>query len=59
MIHNLQYKITLPQASDIMTAQSGSAVEGYSLTNIELEYETIENQELAKRPQKCTSLEKV
>ena len=47
MINNLQYSITLPSASDIMKAQSGEAVEGYSLENIELEYETIENQELA------------
>ena len=47
MINNLQYSITLPRASEIMNAQSGEAVEGYSLENIELEYETIENQELA------------
>ena len=47
MINNLQYSITLPSASEIMNAQSGEAVEGYSLENIELEYETIENQELA------------
>ena len=47
MINNFQYSITLPSASDIMTAQSGEAVAGYSLENIELEYETIENQDLA------------
>ena len=47
MINNLQYTITLPQASEIMKAQTGEAVEGYTLENIELEYETIENQELA------------
>ena len=47
MINNLQYSITLPSASEIMKAQSGEAVEGYSLENLELEYETIENQELA------------
>ena len=47
MLNNLQYSITLPSASEIMNAQSGEAVEGYSLENIELEYETIENQELA------------
>ena len=58
MIHNLQYGITLPQASDIMTAQSGSAVEGYSLTNIELEYETIENQELANEATKVYDIGK-
>ena len=47
MINNLQYTITLPQASEVMKAQTGEAVEGYTLENIELEYETIENQELA------------
>ena len=47
MLNNLQYSITLPSASEIMNAQSGEAVEGYSLENLELEYETIENQELA------------
>ena len=46
MVNNFQYAITLPSAADILKAQSGSAVEGYSLENIELEYETIENQEL-------------
>ena len=30
-----------------MKAQSGEAVEGYTLENLELEYETIENQDLA------------
>ena len=47
MINNFQYSITLPSASDIMKAQAGEAVAGYSLENIELEYETIENQDLA------------
>ena len=44
---NFQYVITLPKAEDIMTAQSSESVEGYSLENIELEYETIDNSELA------------
>ena len=46
MTNNLEYVVKLPTASDIMKAQSGSNVGGYSLENIELEYETIENQEL-------------
>ena len=49
MINNFQYSITLPSASNIMTAQSGEAVAGYSLENIELEYETIENHDIANR----------
>ena len=32
-----------------MIAQSGQSVEGYSLKNVHLEYEIIENEELAER----------
>ena len=48
MINNFQYIITLPKASEIMIAQSGQSVAGYSLENLELEYETIENLDLAE-----------
>ena len=58
MINNLQYSITLPSASDIMKAQSGEAVGGYSLENLELEYETIENQELADEATKVYEIGK-
>ena len=58
MINNLQYSITLPSASDIMKAQSGEAVGGYSLENLELEYETIENQELANEATKVYEIGK-
>ena len=47
MINNIQYIITLPKATDIMVAQSGQSVGGYTLENLELEYETVENQDLA------------
>ena len=47
MTNNLQYIITLPKATDIMVAQSGESVGGYTLENLELEYETVENQNLA------------
>ena len=49
MINNFQYIIILPKASDIMVAQSGESVAGYSLENLELEYETIENLDLAEK----------
>ena len=49
MNNNFQYLIQLPQASSIMTAQNGENVDGYSLENLELEYETIENPTLADR----------
>ena len=41
--------ITLPEADEIMSAQGGEAVEGYTLENIELEYESIDNIELARK----------
>ena len=48
MINNLQFLTTLPKATDIMVAQSGESVGGYTLEeNLELEYETVENQDIA------------
>ena len=46
MINNLQFIITLPKASDIMVAESGESVGGYTHENLELEYETVENQDI-------------
>ena len=40
--------ITLPSAESIMSAQTGENVDGYTLENLELEYETIDSQELAQ-----------
>jgi hypothetical protein len=47
MNSNFMYVVTLPKASDIMMAQSSEKVGGYTLENLELEYETIENQSVA------------
>ena len=47
MNNNPRYIITLPAASEILIAQSGETLGSYSLTNIELEYETIDNPDLA------------
>ncbi len=41
------FTITLPSAQSIMSAQTGETVDGYTLENLELEYETIDSQELA------------
>ncbi|CAB4023000.1 Hypothetical predicted protein [Paramuricea clavata] len=49
MKSGFEYTITLPKADKIMVAQANEKVEGYTLKNIHLEYETIENEELAKR----------
>ncbi|CAB4033879.1 Hypothetical predicted protein [Paramuricea clavata] len=49
MKSGFEYTVTLPKADKIMVAQSNEKVEGYALKNIHLEYETIENEELAKR----------
>ena len=46
MTNNLQYIITLSKATDIMVAQSVESVGGYTLENLELECETVDNQEL-------------
>ena len=45
----LTYVITLPTAAEIMNAQGGESVEGYTLENIELEYESIDNIDLARK----------
>ena len=49
MANDLQYVITLPTADEIMNAQGGESVEGYTLENIELEYESIDNIDLARK----------
>ncbi|CAB4003407.1 Hypothetical predicted protein [Paramuricea clavata] len=56
--NDLQYVITLPQASEIMNAQSGENVEGYSLENLELEYESIENVNLARKSENLYGAER-
>jgi hypothetical protein len=47
MNNNPMYILTLPQSDEIMTAQGGEAKGTYKLDNLELEYETIENDALA------------
>jgi hypothetical protein len=49
MANYLQYVITLSTATEIMNAQVGESVEGYTLENIELEYESIDNIDLARK----------
>ena len=49
MANDLQCVITLPTADEIMNAQGGESVEGYTLENIELEYESIDNIDLARK----------
>ena len=49
MANDLQYVITLPTAADIMNAQGGESVEGYTLENMELEYKSIDNNDLARK----------
>ncbi len=44
--NNVQYVLSLPSASKIMVAQSGQSVEGYSLKDVNLTYETIESSDL-------------
>ena len=46
-MNNFRYTITLPQSTEILVAQTGEALGSYSLENLKLEYETIENQAIA------------
>ncbi|CAB4015594.1 Hypothetical predicted protein [Paramuricea clavata] len=46
MNNNPMYILTLPGSDEIMTAQGGEAKGNYKLDNLELEYETIENDAL-------------
>ena len=44
---DVEYQIQLPESSEIMLAQTGQKVGRYKLTNMNLEFETIEGEELA------------
>ena len=47
MNNDFEYIIKLPEPSEIMVAQSGQTFGTYSLKNMQLEYETIDNQSIA------------
>ena len=49
MNNNFRYVKTLPAASDILIAQGGETLGTYSLENIQLEYETIDNLDVANQ----------
>ena len=59
MNNNPMYILSLPEASEIMVAQGCEQVDGYKLENLELEYETIENDSLASEFQACAPLVEV
>ena len=44
---NFVYKITLPKSEKIMEAQTNETTSNYTLTNMRLEYEIIESEQLA------------
>ena len=46
---DLEYRIKLPESSKIMVAQTGQSVGNYKLTDMNLEYETIEGELLARQ----------
>ena len=48
MDNNFRYIVTLPQSNEIMVAQTGQTLGNYSLEDLELEYETIDNQYIAE-----------
>ena len=45
----VRYRLRIPKASKIMVAQTGQKVAGYKLTDMNLEYETIEDKDLANQ----------
>lgn len=47
MSHSFHYEITLPQASEVLVAQKSQTLGTYELQNVQLEYETIENKDIA------------
>lgn len=49
MNNNIIYIFSLPKSSDILIAQPGETLGSYSLTNLQLEYETIDNPDIADR----------
>ena len=49
MNNNFRYIITLPLASETLIAQNAETLGNYSLDNLELEYETIDNLDLANK----------
>ena len=48
MINNFKYTVTLTESNEILVAQTNQTLGNYSLENIELEYETIDNSSIAK-----------
>ena len=46
--HRFVYEIKLSDTVDIMEAQSGQKVDGYTLENLQLQYETIDNMVIRK-----------
>lgn len=47
MMNNLVYNIALPESMDVLVKQTGQVAAEYSLENLELEYETMMNEDLA------------
>ena len=46
---DFEYRITLPKSEKIMKAQTNEDVGTYKLTDMHLEYEIIESEDLAER----------
>lgn len=46
--NNFRYAITFPHSREFMKAQSGESIGDYKLENLRIEYESIENIEIAK-----------
>ena len=47
MNNNVRYVLTLPESNEVMTVQANQTLGTYTLEDLQLEYETIENMDLA------------
>ena len=47
MNNNFRYVITLPESNEVMTVQASQTLGTYTLEDLQLEYETIENMDIA------------
>ena len=55
MMNSLEYIITLPTSNDLLLTQANQAAGTYLLKNLELEYKTITNDQLAEEISSCFS----
>ena len=56
MNNNFRYVITLPSSSEILKVHARQILGNYSLENLQMEYETVDNQDIANQISNLYSL---